>query len=114
MRIVISSPPKMGNKWIKCLLSRVYDLKWVIGEDSPDTNIELSGQRALTVKAFVVAKGVPKERVVAVGCGQAKPIADNSTEEGKAKNRRTEFRIAELNGKKYMGKDPTGGCKPFE
>ena len=40
MRIVISSPPKMGNKWIKCLLSRVYDLKWVIGEDSPDTNIE--------------------------------------------------------------------------
>jgi hypothetical protein len=30
----------MGNKWIKCLLSRVYDLQWVIGEDSPDTNIE--------------------------------------------------------------------------
>jgi hypothetical protein len=40
MRIVISSPPKMGNKWIKCLLSRVYDLQWIIGEDSPDTNIE--------------------------------------------------------------------------
>jgi hypothetical protein len=39
MRIVISSPPKMGNKWIKCLLSRVYDLKWVIGEDTPSTNI---------------------------------------------------------------------------
>ena len=66
------------------------------------------------MKAFVIAKGVPKERVLAVGCGQNKPIADNSTEEGKAKNRRTEFRIAELNGKKYMGKDPTGGCKPFE
>ena len=40
MRIVISSPPKMGNKWIKCLLSRVYDLQWIIGEDSADTNIE--------------------------------------------------------------------------
>jgi hypothetical protein len=40
MRIVISSPPKMGNKWIKCLLSRVYDLEWVVGGDSPDTNIE--------------------------------------------------------------------------
>ncbi len=40
MRIVISSPPKMGNKWIKCLLSRTYDLKWIIGEESPDTNIE--------------------------------------------------------------------------
>ena len=40
MRIVISSPPKMGNKWLKCLLSRVYDLKWVIGDESPNTNIE--------------------------------------------------------------------------
>jgi hypothetical protein len=39
MRIVISSPPKMGNKWAKCLLSRIYDLQWIIGDDSPDTNI---------------------------------------------------------------------------
>ena len=38
MRIVISSPPKMGNRWIKCLLSRVYDLKWINGDDSPNTN----------------------------------------------------------------------------
>ncbi|MFN8591501.1 MAG: sulfotransferase domain-containing protein [Thermomicrobiales bacterium] len=40
MRIVITSPPKMGNKWIKCLLSQVYDLKWINGDDSPDTNVE--------------------------------------------------------------------------
>lgn len=40
MRIVISSPPKMGNKWLKCLLGRVYGLQWVIGEDSPNTNID--------------------------------------------------------------------------
>ncbi len=40
MRIVISSPPKMGNKWIKCLLSRIYDLKWINGSESPDTKIE--------------------------------------------------------------------------
>jgi hypothetical protein len=40
MRIIISSPPKMGNKWIKCLLSRIYDLQWIVGDDSPDTNIE--------------------------------------------------------------------------
>jgi hypothetical protein len=30
----------MGNKWIKCLLSRVYDLEWIVGQDSPETNIE--------------------------------------------------------------------------
>lgn len=40
MRIVISSPPKMGNKWLKCLLSRVYGLQWIIGDDSPDTNVD--------------------------------------------------------------------------
>jgi hypothetical protein len=40
MRIVISSPPKMGNKWIKCLLSRIYDLEWIGGDESPNTNIE--------------------------------------------------------------------------
>lgn len=39
MRIVISSPPKMGNKWIKCLLSRVYGLQWIIGTDTPSTNV---------------------------------------------------------------------------
>jgi hypothetical protein len=40
MRIVISSPAKMGNTWLKCLLSQVYDLELVLGDDSPNTNIE--------------------------------------------------------------------------
>ncbi len=40
MRIIVSSPSKMGNKWIKCLLSRIYNLEWIIGDESPNTNIE--------------------------------------------------------------------------
>ncbi|MEI9951494.1 MAG: OmpA family protein [Pseudomonadota bacterium] len=79
-----------------------------------ETNLTLSGQRALTVKNAAIAKGVKKERLLAVGFGQNKPIGDNTTEEGRAKNRRTEFRIAELGGKKYLGLDPTGGGKVFE
>jgi hypothetical protein len=38
MRIVITSPPKMGNKWLKCLLGTVYDLSWLLGDDTPETN----------------------------------------------------------------------------
>ncbi|HWZ89439.1 MAG TPA: OmpA family protein, partial [Polyangiaceae bacterium] len=77
-------------------------------------NLTLSGQRALTVKNAAIAKGVKKERVIAVGFGQTKPLADNTTDEGRAKNRRTEFRIAEIGGKKYLGLDPLGGGKLFE
>jgi OmpA-OmpF porin, OOP family len=79
-----------------------------------DHNIKLSGERALTIKKWLVAKGEKPERLIAVGFGPDKPIADNKTEEGRAQNRRTEFKIAELNGKKYLGMDPTGGGKVFE
>ena len=49
-----------------------------------------------------------------MGFGPDKPIADNKTEDGKAQNRRTEFKIAELKGKKYLGMDPSGGGKVFD
>ena len=38
MRMVITSPPKMGNKWLKCLLGTIYGLDWVLGDDKPETN----------------------------------------------------------------------------
>jgi OmpA-OmpF porin, OOP family len=59
-----------------------------------DANLKLSQERAAAVKAFLVKKGVASERVVAKGYGDSQPIADNSTEEGKQKNRRTEVRSA--------------------
>jgi OmpA-OmpF porin, OOP family len=80
---------------------------------APAANIELSGQRALTIKKWLVDHGVAKDRLIAVGFGPAKPVADNATDEGKAQNRRTEFHIAEIKGKKYLGADETGGGKVF-
>ena len=55
------------------------------------SNKTLSEQRAKAVLDAVVKQGIAANRMTAVGWGQDKPIADNRTEEGKAKNRRVEI-----------------------
>jgi len=54
-------------------------------------NLELSKRRAAAVQAALVARGVAGERLTTQGYGDSKPIADNATEEGRAKNRRVEL-----------------------
>ena len=54
-------------------------------------NWELSAQRALSVLRYMVKRGIPAEKIQAVGCGQSLPIASNSTSSGKARNRRVEI-----------------------
>jgi OOP family OmpA-OmpF porin len=58
---------------------------------SPALNKTLSDERAKTVVAAIVAQGIDAKRLSALGHGQDKPIADNKTEEGRAKNRRVEL-----------------------
>ena len=58
---------------------------------SPASNKALSIERAQTVMAAVVGKGIVASRLTAVGWGQEKPIAANRSEEGRAKNRRVEI-----------------------
>ena len=57
------------------------------------SNEALSANRAYTVKAFLEEKGVSGKNITAKGYGPNKPIADNTNEEGRAKNRRTEILI---------------------
>jgi outer membrane protein OmpA-like peptidoglycan-associated protein len=58
---------------------------------NPQANLALSSDRAFTVMDYLISKGIPKSRLGFKGFGDSKPIAPNTTEEGKAKNRRTEF-----------------------
>jgi outer membrane protein OmpA-like peptidoglycan-associated protein/Tfp pilus assembly protein PilF len=56
-------------------------------------NQRLSEQRAQTVLEYLSSKGVAAERLRAKGFGESKPIAANSSEEGRSSNRRTEFEL---------------------
>jgi len=56
-------------------------------------NFNLSERRAITVRDTLIRYGVAEDRIVAVGYGESQPIADNSTPEGRATNRRVELRI---------------------
>ena len=57
------------------------------------SNKKISEQRAKEVMKYLEKKGVPADRMTAVGYGQEQPIADNKTAAGRQKNRRVEFKI---------------------
>jgi OOP family OmpA-OmpF porin len=56
-----------------------------------EANVKLSEQRAAAVRAWLVAHGIPESRLVARGFGDSKPVADNTSDEGRAKNRRVDL-----------------------
>jgi len=68
-----------------------------VGSDS--YNQKLSVRRSEAVKAYLVTKGVEKNRVYTEGKGEKQPVADNKTGEGRAKNRRVEIEVVGTRGK---------------
>lgn len=56
-------------------------------------NMELSRERADSVKAYLVSQGIDESKLSTKGMGETDPIADNSTEQGRFRNRRIEFMV---------------------
>jgi len=78
---------KQKESWILNLSGHTDN----VGDD--DANMVLSKNRVETVKNYLVSKGVSESRIKTNYFGETKPISDNSTPEGRQKNRRVEFVI---------------------
>jgi outer membrane protein OmpA-like peptidoglycan-associated protein len=90
-------PESMGeiNRIVK-LMTDNPDLKFSVEGHTDATgnaasNQKLSDERSAAVVAKLVEMGISKDRLQSAGKGQTTPIADNGTDEGRAKNRRVEF-----------------------
>ncbi len=80
-------------------------------------NQKLSEQRAAAVAKWLTDKGVDQNRLVVVGFGELRPAVPNDTKEHKDQNRRTDFKLWELEGKpteaqKKDGEKPQPGAAP--
>lgn len=60
---------------------------------SDNYNLQLSVARAASVRNYLIDRGIPGDRLRSRGMGESQPIADNETEDGRAQNRRVEFRV---------------------
>lgn len=91
-----SSAAQIGN--IAAILKAYPAVKLKIGGytdnvGDPKKNLTLSSDRAKAAMAAIVAQGIAADRLEAEGYGDTVPLADNNTEEGRARNRRTAARV---------------------
>jgi OOP family OmpA-OmpF porin len=95
-KIDIASAPILENAYV--LLRDEPDITIEIAghtssDGNPTRNMWLSLERAKAVETYLVGRGIDDARIQTVGHGADEPIASNATEEGRALNRRIEFRI---------------------
>ncbi|KXK40514.1 MAG: OmpA/MotB domain-containing protein [Bacteroidetes bacterium OLB9] len=99
-----NSDAKLNNAEVETYLDKVAQRVKASGEKiqltghtddvgPDDTNMRLGQRRADIIKQYLLSKGVPASQIMADSKGESAPIGDNTSEEGRAKNRRTELRI---------------------
>ncbi len=76
---------------------------------SEEYNQTLSEKRAIAVANWLVDHGLDHDRLVAVAFGELRPLWPNTSPAAMQENRRTEFHVAEVNGNRFRGEDPTAG-----
>ncbi|MBP6431111.1 MAG: OmpA family protein [Ferruginibacter sp.] len=109
------------SKEVLAIIKNYLDAKTYISLIRVEAHVDNSGdaeknqllteKRALAISNELVAMGVDCKRLIAVGFGDTKPIADNSTIEGKATNRRVSFFNAALRGRLIGGMPADGNGK---
>lgn len=95
------------KEWTEILIEGHCD-----SDGSDAYNLDLSERRANSVQRFLLAHGVEPSRLRAQGFGRSRPIADNSTLEGRALNRRVEFTILKVAPGPSPSAAPGGGAAP--
>ena len=84
---------KLGDILVKYPEDRIRIQGHTDSTGSAAHNEELSKRRAQSVREVLVARGVKPEQMLAEGVGESRPVADNTTASGRAKNRRVELHI---------------------
>lgn len=74
--------------------SKVMIIGHTDGQGNRQSNITLSKERADEVKAYLVQKGIPADKLSTAGMGPDEPVAPNNTDDGRRRNRRIEFKLA--------------------
>ena len=93
------NPSFMGSLNQLAQTMKQYDQTTIVVAGHTDSNgsdaynMNLSKQRALSVANYLVSQGVSASRIQAVGYGEAQPVASNTTDAGRAQNRRVELTI---------------------
>ena len=85
--------PEIDDTKISCPLPRVRIAGNTDNVGNRDLNMKLSQARAEAVARFLVGKGFERNKFAVVGNGPDKPVASNESEDGRAKNRRTDFEV---------------------
>jgi peptidoglycan-binding protein ArfA len=85
---------RVADKLKACPNGRITINGYTDNSGAETINIPLSSQRASSVAEYLIANGVPRDRVTAKGLGSANPIASNDTAEGRARNRRAEVVVS--------------------